>query len=113
VSQTGTHVDRITLGERYVQGRCEGEAQTFSIASVPRINVCFRIVHGRVDEDVTVLWQKDGGTVRRAKLSVPPRHAYSTRAYLVPRTEYAGAWQVRILSANDVELAARSFRMIE
>ena len=42
-----------------------------------------------------MLWQKDGGTVRRGKVVVPAVHAYRTRAYLVMRKEYVGRWTVR------------------
>jgi hypothetical protein len=67
-------------------------------------------VHLRQKERLVVRWEKDGHVVRRTRLSVPPYHAYRTRAGLRLRTGYEGRWRVRIMSPSGKrELAAASF----
>jgi hypothetical protein len=114
IGQSGIHVDRISMGTEYESSRCAGDPDGFSISKRQRANVCFRVVHDRNQpEQVRVLWQKDGGTVRRTTLSVPEVHAYRTRAFLVLRKEYAGRWTVRIMSMDGIELAAHAFGVVE
>jgi hypothetical protein len=113
IGASGIHVDKISMGTEYRGSECRARSDRFSITKRQRANVCFRVVHQRKDEEVRVLWQKDGGTVRRSRVKVPSVHAYRTRAYLVLREEYAGRWTVRIMSTDGVELAARSFAVVE
>jgi hypothetical protein len=113
VGKSGIHIDRISMGTEYKSGRCGGQPDGFSISKRQRANVCFRVVHDRQEEEVRVLWQRDGGTMRRSKLKVPAAHAYRTRAFLVLRKEYAGRWTVRIMSADGIELAAHAFSVVE
>jgi hypothetical protein len=113
VGLNGAHVDRIATGSTADKARCGGEMETFSISEHDLVNVCIRVVHGREKEDVIVLWQKDGGTVRRGKIVVPAVHAYRTRAYLMMRKEYVGKWTVRILDLAGTELASHPFVVVE
>lgn len=114
IGTSGIHIDRISMGTEYESSRCGGRPDGFSISKRQRANVCFRVVHDRNQvEQLRVLWQKDGGTVRRTTLSVPEVHAYRTRAFLVLRKEYAGRWTVRIMSMDGIELAAHAFSVVE
>ena len=113
VGKNGVHVDRIGMGAAFEKTRCAGKIDDFSVSGDDRVNVCFRVVHPRQKEELVVLWQKDGGTVRRGKVVVKPAHAYRTRAYLILRREYVGTWKVRILDQDGVELASHPFKVVE
>lgn len=114
IGHSGIHVDRIATGARYERGgHCADVKRVYSISARERVNVCIRVVHPREKEDVTIYWEKDGGTMRRSQIPIVPMHAYRTRAYLVLRREYVGDWTVRVHSADGVELAQDSFRVVE
>jgi hypothetical protein len=115
IGATGIHIDKIWLGDRYRKKRgCIGTADDFSIAAGAHVNVCFRVVHSRVDEDVTVVWEKDGDRVKRRRgVTIPGVHAYRSRSFLVLRREYTARWIVRIFSEDGVELASTSFTVID
>jgi hypothetical protein len=112
IGRTGIHIDAISTGSDVRNGTCLDEATNFSIAATKEVSVCFRVVHDRADENVRVLWDKDGTTVRRGSVRIRDLHAYKTRAYLELRAEYAGKWRVRIISEDDVELAAHEFELV-
>lgn len=113
IGASAIHVDKIWLGAGYEREGCTGEEERFSLAKHGQINVCFRVVHSRVEESVDVLWEKDGELFRRQSLQIPERHAYRTRAYLVLRREYIGSWKARVVSVDGVELAGKSFVIVE
>lgn len=111
IGRTGIHIDAISTGAGVRNGTCLDEATSFSIAATKEVSVCFRVVHDRTEENVRVLWDKDGATVRRGSVRIRDLHAYKTRAYLELRAEYAGKWRVRVVSEDDVELAAHTFEL--
>ncbi len=116
IGATGIHVDSLSMGtEVNRRGYCQGGDSGYSVSDRDRVNVCFRAVHHRVDdEELSVLWQKDGGTKRRTKVKVPAKkHAHRTRAFLATRSEYVGAWTVKIVSADGATLAQQSFDVVE
>ena len=113
IGASGIHVDKIWLGTRYEKDGCADETASFSLASHSQVNVCFRAVHSRVEEFVEVEWVKDGAPYRRRGVQIPDLHAYRSRAFLVLRREYIGAWQARVLSADGVVLATINFTVTE
>ncbi len=113
IGATGVHVDKIWLGTSYEKDGCASETERFSLARDSQVNVCFRVVHSRQEEAVEVEWIKDGAAFRRRAVNIPDIHAYRSRAYLVLRREYIGAWQARVLSADDVVLASVEFTVTE
>lgn len=112
VGEGGVHLDHISLGSAYDRGQCEGKLDDFSVAQRDRVNVCLRVVHPREKEEVVVLWQKDGDTIRRGKVTIAAQHAYRTRAYLMLRGSYVGRWAVRVFSRAGVELASHEFQVV-
>lgn len=113
IGSSGVHVDRLEMGSAYDKGMCAGPIDGFSLAQTDVVNVCLRVVHPRVEELLSIVWQKnDGSTARRGKIAVKPLHAYRTRAYLMLRKEYVGDWTVKILSPEGVELAAHGFSIV-
>ena len=113
IGATGIHVDKIWLGTSYEKDGCASETGRFSLARDSQVNVCFRVVHSRQEEAVEVEWIKDGAAFRRRAVNIPDIHAYRSRAYLVLRREYIGAWQARVLSADAVVLASVDFTVTE
>ena len=109
VGVLGIHVDDIQVGSLYDSGRCSGHETGFSALRNDRVSVCFRIVHPRTTQQVTVLWQRGDEIMRRTKITIPAAHAYRTRAFIVLRDGDAGKWTVRVLSSDDVELALARF----
>ncbi|WAS94032.1 DUF2914 domain-containing protein [Nannocystis punicea] len=113
IGTSGIHVDKIWVGQAYEREGCTGESEKFSLAKHGAVNVCFRVVHSRVEETVDVLWEKDGELFRRRAVQIPELHAYRTRAYLVLRREYIGSWKARVVSVDGIELAAAAFAVVE
>jgi len=114
VGGSGIHVDRINVGSEWHNSNCKGERVRFQLSSLDRISVCFRVVHHRLDESVTVVWQQDGHTRRRATIPIESdRHAFRTGAHLILREGYTGTWTVRVLSDDGVELASQAFNVID
>ena len=113
IGATGIHVDKIWLGTSYEKDGCASETERFSLSRDSQVNVCFRVVHSRQEEAVEVEWVKDGAVFRRRIVNIPDIHAYRSRAYLVLRREYIGAWQARVLSADGVALASADFTVTE
>lgn len=109
VGRSGIHVDRIGMGTAYERGICDGEGATFSVRSSAQAHVCFRVVHRRTPETVTVRWERDGRLVKRTRVKIPADHAYRTRAGLGLRQAFTGHWVVRVVDDNGVELAATEF----
>ncbi|MEM7159615.1 MAG: DUF2914 domain-containing protein [Myxococcota bacterium] len=109
VGAKGIHIDNIAMGSQVVGGTCKGRADGFSVSRRETASVCVRVVHQRNKEELQLLWQKHGGSTRRSKIVVQPKHAYRTRGHLKLREEYIGDWTVRILSSDDVELARHDF----
>jgi hypothetical protein len=110
---TGIHLDDLDVGAGWARSRCEGVGDRFSVSAGDQVNVCIRAVHPRVEEEVMVLWQKDGRTVRRRKVTIRNIHAYRTRAYLALRPEYVGSWTVKVESSDGVELGSADFTVNE
>ncbi|MEZ4380273.1 MAG: DUF2914 domain-containing protein [Nannocystaceae bacterium] len=114
IGASGVHVDRIWLGSKRSKDGCGGKDDGFSIGGGDEVNVCFRVVHGRQQEDVDVIWERDGDLAQRRRgVTILPLHAYRTRSYLVLRNEYVGSWRVRIFSEDHVELATKTFNVVE
>ncbi len=114
IGATGIHIDRIWLGSKNTRRGCGGKDDNFSISGRDEVNVCFRVVHGRIEEDVDVIWEKDGDLAQRRRgVTIPAAHAYRSRSYLALRNEYVGAWRVRIFSVDGVELATKTFKVVD
>lgn len=112
VGRTGIHVDRIGMGTAYEKGICDGESTSFSVRSTGQAHVCFRVVHKRQVETVTVRWERDGRLVKRTRVKIPADHAYRTRAGLGLRKAFMGHWTVRVVDDAGVELAATEFDVV-
>jgi hypothetical protein len=110
IAPSGLHIDRISIANGYEESRCKGAKNGFAVGRDAEIHVCLRVVHLRQQERLVVRWEKDGRVVRRTRLSIPPYHAYRTRAGLRLRSGYEGRWRVRIMTPKGGrQLATASF----
>jgi len=112
VGRSGIHIDRIGVGTAYEKGICDGQSSTFSLQSADQAHVCFRVVHRRQAETVTVRWERDGKLVKRTRMKIPADHAYRTRAGIGLRKAFLGAWTVRVVDAHGTELAVAQFDVV-
>jgi hypothetical protein len=112
IGASGIHLDALALGTTYDEGGCSGHDRQFSVRRGDRVSVCFRVIHPRKEETMVVVWQKDGKTVRRTKLTIEPTHSYKTRAHLKVRRDHIGSWQVRLFSRDRTELGAQTFEVV-
>ncbi|GEM_PF-3068711 len=113
IGANGIHLDSIELGTGWSRSRCEDLGTQFSISTGDRVNVCIRVVHPRAEEDVMVLWKKEGRIARRRKITIRNIHAFRTRAYLALRPEYTGSWRVEVISTDGAVLGSASFEVVE
>ena len=115
VGKTGIHIDDVAMASGKENSDCDDPTRRFSVEADTHVNVCFRAVHSREEENVRVIWEKDGKVTRRGKVRVPTAHAYKTRAYLIIRPEYVGSWRVRIVpeGEEDIDLIVAEFEITE
>ncbi len=113
IGESGLHVDRMSLGTVFRKNRCRKPLERYAVSSGNDVSFCFRAVHRRIDEIVTVHWKKEGRLVRRSFVNIPAVHAYRTRAKLALRREYVGWWDVLAMAADGTEIARARFEVVE
>jgi len=113
IGESGLHADRMSLGTVFRKNRCRGPLERYAVSSGDDVNFCFRAVHRRIDEQVTVHWRKEGRLVRRSFINIPAIHAYRTRAKLALRREYVGWWDVIAMVKDGTEIARGRFEVVE
>ena len=113
IGESGLHVDRMSLGTVFRKNRCRKPLERYAVSSGEDISFCFRAVHRRIDETITVHWRRQGRLVRRSFVNIPAIHAYRTRAKLALRREYVGWWDVIAMAADGTEIARTRFEVVE
>ncbi len=113
IGANGVHFDTLEVGRGWESSRCADLTTTFTVGVDEQVNVCMRVVHPRgVSEELSVHWQKNGGTgERRSKVVVKDMHAYLTRTYLPIKKGYEGDWTATITSADGAVLGKVSFKV--
>lgn len=109
---SGIHLDTLEVGKGWAASRCEELGGEFEVDVDSRVNVCFRVVHPRVDETVTVEWARDGKVRQTIDVSVKPSHAYRTRAWLPVSAGRAGDWTATIKSEDGSVLGQIGFEIV-
>jgi hypothetical protein len=107
--ETGIHLDELELGSGWASSRCEQPSQQFVVDQDERINLCFRVVHPRETESVTVEWARDGKLRQSIEVDVAPTHAYLTRAWMPVTAGRAGQWTATVKSADGAVLGQLDF----
>jgi hypothetical protein len=113
VGASGIHLDDITVGKGWAASRCEDLGARFEVETDDRVNVCFRVVHPRVAETVTVEWAREGKVRQTIDVSVKPTHRYRTRAWLPVSAGRAGEWTATVKSTDGVVLGSVEFEIID
>ncbi|MCA9683154.1 MAG: DUF2914 domain-containing protein [Myxococcales bacterium] len=106
---TGIHLDELELGKGWESSRCQDTGTRFVAGTDERVNLCFRVVHPREAETVTVEWAFNGKVRQQIEVSVRPTHSYLTRAWLPIRPGRAGHWTATVKSQDGTILGEREF----
>jgi hypothetical protein len=107
--ETGIHLDELELGSGWASSRCEQSTRQFVVDQDERINLCFRVVHPREAESVTVEWARDGKLRQSIEVGVASTHAYLTRAWMPVTAGRAGQWTATVKSADGAVLGQLDF----
>jgi hypothetical protein len=107
--ETGIHLDELELGSGWASSRCEQSTRQFMVDQDERINLCFRVVHPREAESVTVEWTRDGKLRQSIEVGVASTHAYLTRAWMPVTAGRAGQWTATVKSADGAVLGQLDF----
>lgn len=111
VGATGVHLDELEVGKAWASSRCAEPSRSFSAGVDDRVSVCFRVVHPREAEAVTVEWARDGKLRQSIELGVPATHSYLTRAWLPVSEGRAGAWTATVKSEDGAVLGQIEFEI--
>jgi hypothetical protein len=108
---SGIHLDELAVGKGWASHRCEQLDSRFEVKTDDRVNVCFRVVHPRVAETVTVEWAREGKVRQSIDVSVQPTHRYLTRAWLPVTAGRAGEWTATVKSEDGSVLGSIEFEI--
>ena len=111
VGETGIHLDEIAVGKTWASSRCEDLSASFVPGVDERISVCFRVVHPREAEQVTVEWTRDGKLRQSIRVGVRDTHAYRTRAWMPVTEGRAGQWTATVKSEDGAVLGQVAFEV--
>lgn len=112
VGATGLHLDSLDLGTGYAKGQCEGSTRVFDAGADERVSVCFRVIHPREAETVTVEWARDGVMRHSIEVGVRPTHSYRTRAWMPVTEGRAGNWTATVKSEDGSVLGSANFEIV-
>jgi hypothetical protein len=111
VGANGIHLDELAVGKGWASHRCEQLGSRFEVKTDDRVNLCFRVVHPRVAETVTVEWSRDGKLRQSIEVSVQPTHRYLTRAWLPVTAGRVGEWTATVKSEDGSVLGSIAFEI--
>ncbi len=112
IGASGIHLDELVVGQGWLDSRCEQPRTSFDAnAAGERVNVCFRVVHPKLDERVSVEWSLGGKLRTTTSVGVKASHAYLTRAWLPVGPSRAGAWTATVKSGDGVVLGEVAFEI--
>jgi hypothetical protein len=106
---SGIHLDELELGSGWASSRCEQTTRQFVVDQDERINLCFRVVHPREAENVTVEWAREGKLRHSIEVSVAPTRRYLTRAWMPVTAGRAGQWTATVKSQDGAVLGQLDF----
>ena len=106
---SGIHLDELELGLGWTSSRCEDPSSNFRVGVDERVNLCFRVVHPRAAESVSVEWSREGKVRQVIQVGVTDKHAHLTRAWLPVSKGRVGEWTATVRSEDGTLLGQRSF----
>lgn len=113
VGASGIHLDELAVGKGWASSRCEELGARFDAETDERVNVCFRVVHPRVAETVTVEWAREGKLRQTIEVNVRSTHAYLTRAWLPVSAGRVGEWTATVKSQDGSVLGSVAFEIVD
>lgn len=111
IGASGIHLDELEVGTGWAKSRCEGPTRSFAAGTDDRVNVCFRVVHPKLAEQVSVEWSFRGKVRTTTRVGVAASHAYLTRAWLPVAPSRAGEWTATIKSEDGSVLGSVAFEI--
>lgn len=113
VGASGIHLDELMVGKGWASSRCQELGARFEVDVDERVNLCFRVVHPRVAETVTVEWARAGKVRQSIAVNVQPTHSYLTRAWLPVGRGRAGLWTATVKSEDGSVLGQIEFEIAD
>jgi hypothetical protein len=113
VGASGIHLDELAVGKGWASSRCDDLGTRFEVGTDERVNVCFRVVHPRTAETVTVEWARDGKLRQSIEVNVKPSRAYLTRAWLPVSAGRVGDWTATVKSTDGLVLGQVAFQVVD
>ena len=109
VGATGIHLDELEVGKGWASSRCQDLGNRFDVGVDERVSVCFRVVHPRVEESLSLEWARDGKLRQVIRIGVAQTHAHLTRAWLPVTAGRAGDWTATVKSEDGSTLGQVTF----
>jgi hypothetical protein len=113
VGASGIHLDELAVGKGWASSRCEQLGARFEVETDDRVNVCFRVVHPRVAETVTVEWARAGKLRQSIEVNVRSTRAYLTRAWLPVSAGRVGEWTATVKADDGSVLGRVEFEIVD
>lgn len=109
VGASGIHLDELETGAGWAKSRCEDTRDHFNAETDERVSLCFRVVHPREAEAVTVEWAKGGKLRHSIDVNIKASHAYLSRAWMPVSSGRAGEWTATVKSSDGSVLGQKVF----
>ena len=111
IGPNGIHIDTLEVGKDWANSKCDQVGNVFTAGVDEKVNVCMRVIHQRVDEELTIVWSNDGKVAQRSKVQVKAIHAYLTRGWLPVKSERKGKWKASIQASDGTVLGEAEFEI--
>jgi hypothetical protein len=112
IGPNGIHLDKLEVGRGWHASKCDLLGSTFTAGVDERVNVCMRVVHPRVEEELTISWEREGKLNQRSKVTVKAIPAFLTRGWLPVTADRAGKWKAIIKTADGTVLGEIAFEIV-
>jgi hypothetical protein len=111
IGVNGIHIDTLEIGKGWFKSKCDQPTTVFTSGVDEKVNVCMRIIHPRVTEELTIYWEHNGKLNQRSKVNVQDIHAYLTRGWLPITPDRIGKWKATIKTADGTVLGEVQFEI--
>lgn len=111
IGVNGIHIDQLEVGKGWESSKCDLVGNVFTAGVDEKVNVCMRVIHPREEQELTIVWSRDGKVAQRSKVAVKAIRAYLTRGWLPVKTERIGKWTASIQTADGTVLGEATFEI--
>jgi hypothetical protein len=99
----------VKVGTSIEKYEVQGASDSFTVAPDTKLYAGTKI-SGVENENVTVVFLKDGAEASKVELKVP-RSPYRTHAYKTMRAGDSGGWTVKVLGPDGMEIGSATFKV--